>query len=54
VPNYRLRACHDRIAPLLNTQILSMRSAYRALRFTLWDEEARAMTTFRAADRLST
>ena len=51
VPNYRLRACHDRIAGLHNVQTLSLRSAFRALRFTLWDEEARALTTFRAADR---
>jgi omega-6 fatty acid desaturase (delta-12 desaturase) len=49
VPNYRLRACHHRIAPFHDVQTLSLRSAFRALRFTLWDEEARAMTTFRAA-----
>jgi omega-6 fatty acid desaturase (delta-12 desaturase) len=51
VPNYHLQACQDRIAPLHNVQVLSLGSALRALRYTLWDEETRALTTFRAADR---
>lgn len=51
VPNYHLQACQDRIAPLHNVQVLSLGSALHALRYTLWDEETRALTTFRAADR---
>ena len=47
----RVEAAGLRVAALHNVQTLSLRSAFRALRFTLWDEEAQALTTFRAANR---
>ena len=50
VPNYRLRECHNRIAPLHEMPTLSIRGAVRALPMSLWDEQTNKMTTFRAAN----
>lgn len=49
VPNYRLQACHERIAPLCRVPELTLRDGLRAARYVLWDEERSRMVTFRDA-----
>jgi len=50
VPNYRLQACHERIAQRCTVPKLSFRDGLRALRLAVWDEERARMVTFREAD----
>lgn len=49
VPNYRLEACHARIAPYVTVPELTLRDGLRASRYVLWDEDRGRMVTFRAA-----
>lgn len=50
VPNYRLQACHERIADRCAVPRLSLLDGLRALRLALWDEDRARMVTFREAD----
>ncbi len=54
VPNYRLRQCHELIASRFNGPVLSVWEGFKALRFTLWDEERGRMATFREQARGAT
>lgn len=47
VPNYRLQACHERIAPLVTVPELSLLQGLCATRFVLFDEVEARMVTFR-------
>lgn len=48
IPNYRLPACQDACAPMLPPgNSISFWQAFRAYRFTLWDEERERMVGFR-------
>ncbi|MDZ7714551.1 MAG: fatty acid desaturase [Rhodovibrio sp.] len=47
VPNYRLQACHERIAPLVTVPELSLWQGLRATRYVLFDEAEARMVTFR-------
>lgn len=49
VPNYRLQACHERIAPLVAVPELSLWDGLRASRYVLFDEARSRMVTFREA-----
>lgn len=49
VPNYRLQACHERIAPLVTVPELSLWQGLRAARYVLFDEAGTRMVTFRQA-----
>ncbi len=49
VPNYRLQACHERIAPLCHVTRLTLLEGLRAARYALWDERQARMVTFRDA-----
>jgi acyl-lipid omega-6 desaturase (Delta-12 desaturase) len=46
VPNYRLAACHDAIPALHVARTLSLWSALRSVRLTLWDEDRRRLIGF--------
>jgi acyl-lipid omega-6 desaturase (Delta-12 desaturase) len=46
IPNYRLEDCHDADAAFRLAPKLTLRTAFQALRFTLWDEERRCMVPF--------
>ncbi|MEN2986978.1 fatty acid desaturase [Tistrella sp. BH-R2-4] len=50
VPNYRLEACHARIAALSAVPPMSFRAAMRSLRYNLWDEDRGRMVTCREAE----
>lgn len=47
VPNYRLQACHERIAPHCEVPRLSLRDALRAPHYALWDEDRQRMVSMR-------
>ena len=47
VPNYRLRECHEQIAAFRNIRPVSIREAFAALTYALWDEDRGRMVTFR-------
>ena len=49
VPNYRLQECHEGVGALSRVPALSFRDGLKAPLFTLWDEQRKCMTTFRAA-----
>ena len=49
IPNYQLQRCHDSIEELSAAPQLTLRSAFRTLTYTLWDEEGQHMVTFRDA-----
>ena len=49
VPNYRLQACHERIAPLVTVPELSLRQGLRAMWCVLYDEAEACMVTVRQA-----
>jgi omega-6 fatty acid desaturase (delta-12 desaturase) len=52
VPNYRLEECHNANVGLQVAPRLSLRTALRALRYTLWDDDHGGLVSFReAADR---
>jgi len=50
VPNYRLQDCHEAVAACRAAPELTIAAAFRAMKYTLWDEAAGRMTTFRAAE----
>jgi len=49
IPNYRLQACHDAVPQCQTGPDFGMRAAFRSMAFTLWDERAQRMTTFKGA-----
>ena len=50
IPNYRLEACQRAFASLLPTDnVLTIRQALSAARYTLWDETSGRMVRFRDA-----
>ncbi len=49
VPNYRLQACHERIAPLVTVPELSLWQGLRATRCVLFDEAEARMVSVRQA-----
>jgi omega-6 fatty acid desaturase (delta-12 desaturase) len=51
IPYYSLPACHAAHADLQSAQRLSFLDGIRTSRLKIWDEEARALITFRQADR---
>jgi omega-6 fatty acid desaturase (delta-12 desaturase) len=50
IPNYRLQPCHDAVAELHDVPAMTLRSAFRAMTYVLWDERAQRMVTCRDAD----
>lgn len=53
VPNYRLKACHERLAPVVTVPELSLREGLRATRYVLFDEANARMVTFRQANAMA-
>ena len=49
VPNYRLQQCHQAVAELAEVPVMTLRTAFRAMFYVLWDEPAQRMITFRDA-----
>lgn len=49
IPNYRLQKCHDAVSELQEIPVMTLRTAFRAMFYTLWDEPRRQMVTFRGA-----
>ena len=47
IPNYRLRRAHEENPIFHAAPVLTLRSAFRTLRLTLWDEERQRMIGFR-------
>lgn len=52
IPNYRLKAAHEENAVFKVAPELNMRTAFRTLRLTLWDEARGRMIGFRELRRL--
>lgn len=53
IPNYNLQACHEAIPALLDVKPLSLRDSLHCARLNLYDEEHRAMVSFRALTALA-
>jgi omega-6 fatty acid desaturase (delta-12 desaturase) len=51
IPNYNLQKAHDASPIFAGVPTLSLRDGLRAVRFKLWDEEARRLVTFAEAGR---
>jgi omega-6 fatty acid desaturase (delta-12 desaturase) len=49
IPNYRLEDCYNSDAGFQSAPCLTLWTALRALRFSLWDEDQRRMVPFRLA-----
>ena len=49
IPNYRLQQCHDAIGELRDVPIMTLRSAFKAILYILWDEQQQRMVTVRSA-----
>jgi omega-6 fatty acid desaturase (delta-12 desaturase) len=49
IPNYRLEECHNADAGFQSASTLTLRTALRALRFALWDNDLERLVTFRFA-----
>lgn len=47
IPNYRLKAAHEENEVFQVAPVLTLRTAFRTLRLTLWDEESGRMIGFR-------
>lgn len=47
IPNYRLKKAHEENEVFATAPVLTLRTAFRTLRLTLWDEETRRMIGFR-------
>jgi acyl-lipid omega-6 desaturase (Delta-12 desaturase) len=48
IPNYRLRAAHEREAIFADTPVVTIRSSLDALRLKLWDEQRGRLVRFPA------
>lgn len=53
IPNYRLKAAHEENEVFQAAPVLTLRTAFRTLRLTLWDEENRRMIGFRELRQMS-
>ncbi len=51
IPNYRLQQCNDAVAALGSVPVMTLRSAFKAMSYVLWDEERRRMVTIRSIGR---
>ncbi len=51
IPNYRLQACHDSVDTAGDVPAMTLRAAFGAMFYVLWDERRRRMVTFRGAGR---
>ena len=51
IPNYRLQECHDAISALQTGKVVTLRRSLRSVRLNLWDEEHRALVSFRSLRR---
>ena len=49
IPNYRLQKCHDAVSEFREIPVMTLRTAFRAMFYTLWDEPRQQMVTFRGA-----
>ena len=49
IPNYRLQQCYDAIAELRDAPIMTLRHAFKAMFYVLWDERRQRMVTIRTA-----
>jgi len=49
IPNYRLEECHNSHATFQSAPTLTLRTAIRALHYTLWDSDQGRLVTFRSA-----
>ncbi len=49
IPNYRLQQCHDAVADLRDVPVVTLRSAFKAMFYVIWDEGQQRMVTFRTA-----
>ncbi|MFP4979099.1 fatty acid desaturase [Paenibacillus sp. CN-4] len=49
VPNYHLEKAHHAAPPLQKAPTITLRTSLKALRFRLWDEDAKAFVSFREA-----
>jgi acyl-lipid omega-6 desaturase (Delta-12 desaturase) len=54
IPNYRLQRCHDAVDALREVPAMTLRSAFKAMFYVLWDEGRQRMVTFRAATSAAT
>ncbi len=52
IPNYNLRRAHDEIPALHDVPTLSLADGLRATTLKLWDEQAKRLISFRAAQRV--
>lgn len=52
IPNYRLQRCHESVEALHGVPSMSLRGAFRAMRYVLWDEARQRMITLHDAERL--
>ena len=46
IPNYHLRAAHERHSMFEQTPVVTIRSSLSALRLKLWDDDRRALVPF--------
>jgi len=46
IPNYRLEACHNASDHFQAVQILTLRTALKALQYTLWDKDVERLVSF--------
>src|SRR5581483_4721126 len=53
VPNYNLQRAHEELDVFRDVPVLDLRSAMRATRLKLWDEDAGRLVTFAEARRLA-
>jgi acyl-lipid omega-6 desaturase (Delta-12 desaturase) len=49
IPNYRLEECHNADAGFQSASTLTLRTAFRALRYALWDSDLQRLVPFRSA-----
>lgn len=49
VPNYHLEKAHQAAPPLQKAPTITLRTSLKALRFRLWDEDAKVFVSFREA-----
>lgn len=49
IPNYRLQQCHNSLGELRDVPVMTLRTAFRAMFYVLWDEAGQRMVTFRGA-----
>ncbi|XID94796.1 fatty acid desaturase [Paenibacillaceae bacterium WGS1546] len=47
VPNYRLEQAHNAVPPLQHATTITLATSLKAIRFKLWDEQAKTFVTFR-------